>query len=442
MSSERFQWHPASVVYGRRFELMIDDVGSGPPNATIAKTGQLGECRIAANSGRPETLLSIFQAIAVGMEFAVMPPRHARNPAGNDSVSAGLPGATLPVPDNVFQVCSGGSMGPVRRIRRTHSSWLASFEINRSLFSLGAKDSYAVLGELHHSLAFYAALEALHIGADLHLLARQKADRQLARLAANEVSVVYATPAQLRLLATVARRKSCMASSVRLVLIGGAPLDKRTALGVRKLFPGSMLRRFYGTSETSYIAIDDGSTLFGSTGLLYPGVDVVLRDESDAEESGDCGVIWARSPYLCLGRGWPEFRRLHDESGFVSTGDIGRWRANGRLEVLGRNDRLFKVADVTVYPEQIENCICSLPGVESAAAFPIGDDMKGNVVGARVSIGNNGPTVDEILLHCRTRLGGLMAPKRIEVDTRTPQLTASGKVQFAAHSVARQREGQ
>ena len=440
MTGERFQWHPGSVVYGRQYELSVNNAGFGLSSLIVADKGDPGECRIAANSSRPETLLSIFGAVAAGLEFAVMPPMAKRNRDSDDLVPDAEPIAACPTSGHVFQVCSGGSMGPARRIRRSHGSWLASFEINRHLLSLRAHDSYAVLGELYHSLALYAALEALHIGADLHLLVPYRAASQLEKIIANEVSVIYATPAQLRLLVSAAIRTGLSVPAVRLVLVGGAPLDKRTALDVGKLFADAVLRRFYGTSETSYIAIDDGSAPYGSAGFLYPGVEVEVWDGCGAEPSGDSGVFWARSPYVCLGRGWPVFSKLSDESGFVSTGDIGRWCADGRLEVLGRNDRLFKVADVIVHPEQIESFICSLPGVRSAVAYPIGDDMKGNVVGARVSLDKAGPTVDEILMRCRTRLGGLMAPRRIEVGERSPELTATGKPCLAADAIGRRPE--
>ena len=68
------------------------------------------------------------------------------------------------------------------------------------LFGIGPGSRVAVLGALSHSLALYAAIEALHLGADLHLLVGCSPSRQCREMRARGVQVLYATPVQLRML--------------------------------------------------------------------------------------------------------------------------------------------------------------------------------------------------------------------------------------------------
>ncbi len=411
-----FMWNPASTVHGSSFTLTADDVAACPLPSTGSSGNDSVEFWIAARSNRRETLLTVYGAAAIGAEFALVPATEIGTTNNIVPVHAPSRPQAAFKKDAVFQVCSGGTMGKPRRIRRTHRSWLASFEVNRRLFSIGVEDSYAVLGELHHSLALYGALEAIQLGADLRLLAAKRPESQLQALCQHSVSVIYATPIQLRMLAAAARSAGSNCPATRLVMAGGSPLDATTALEVLSVFPNAELRQFYGATETSFVAMDDGKQTSGSSGFPYPGVEVVIKGMADAVTAGVAGQILVRSPYLCIGRGWPDFKDLREDSGFIPTGDVGRWTDDGRLEVLGRKDRMFKVADVAVFPEQIECFISSIPGVEGAQVYPVADALRGNAVSARVVVQNNGPAADEISSRCRDRFGSLSAPRQVSVS--------------------------
>ena len=100
-----------------------------------------------------------------------------------------------------FETLTSGTSGTPRRIRRSQSSWTASFAVNGQLFGIGPGARVAVLGRLSHSLALYAGFEGLHLGAAVHLMDRLRPDRQRRALADLRITQLYATPAQLRLLA-------------------------------------------------------------------------------------------------------------------------------------------------------------------------------------------------------------------------------------------------
>lgn len=313
----------------------------------------------------------------------------------------------------MFETLTSGSSGAPRRIRRTHASWIASFRVNAGLFGIGPGAAVGVLGGLSQSLSLYAALEALHLGADLHLLEGLRPDRQATALRARRVGVLYATPAQLRLLIETG---SPPLPALAHVITGGSKLDPATAAALAALFPAARITEFYGAAETSFISLTDDTTPEGSVGRPYPGVQIDLRD----------GALWIRSPYLACGYAVPVPGGAEWRDGWVSVGEIGRMEG-GCLFLSGRAGRMVTVADRNVFPEEIEAFLLTLPGVTRAAVLPRPDPLRGHLIEAVVAGGDPGA----ILRACRDRMGPLLAPRRVHLVTDWP-LLPSGKTDLTA----------
>ena len=334
----------------------------------------------------------------------------------------------------MFETLTGGSSGAPRRIRRSQASWCASFAVNARLFGIGPRVRVGVLGRLVHSLALYGAVEALWLGADLHLLDELRPDRQRRALALRRVSLIYATPAQLRLLVEAG---GPLLPELRFVIVGGSKLDAglRTGLGV--MAPDCVVRAFYGAAETSFVTLAGPDTPEGSVGAPYPGVEIRVEGDdpggisvgTEGEDRGDAttnGEIWVRSPYLFEGYATdPGSARWRH--GWLSVGEIGAMRG-GYLYLAGRVGRMVKVADQAVYPEEIEACLLALPGVARAAVLPRPDALRG--VHLVAVLMGDAAQEGAILATLRARFGPLKAPKSLIWRADWPML-ASGKTDLA-----------
>jgi len=62
-----------------------------------------------------------------------------------------------------------------------------------------------------------------------------------------------------------------------------------------------------------------------------------------------------------------------DADGWFHTGDLGELDADGYLRVRGRKDNLFVSGGENIQPEEIEEALCRLDGVEDAVVVPIPD---------------------------------------------------------------------
>lgn len=321
----------------------------------------------------------------------------------------------------VFETLTSGSTGQPRRIRRKQRSWWASFVVNARLFGIGPGVRIAVPGRMLHSLSLYGALEGACLGAEVHLLAGLRPDAQGAAVRARGIEVLYATPAQLRLMMEAGGDSL---PDLRLVLVGGSKLDDRLRAALCAIAPGAAVREFYGAAETSFITLTDAASAPGSVGRPYPGVRLEIRAADGAVlKPGGLGEVWVRSPYLCDryagGQGLGALRR----GGWLSVGEMG-WMERGELYLAGRAGRMVTVADQNVFPEEIEAFLGSLPGVRRVAVLPRADLMRGHVL---VAVMQGDPAAEAAILRAvRERLGTLKAPRAVIWRSDWPEL-ASGK---------------
>jgi long-chain acyl-CoA synthetase len=295
-------------------------------------------------------------------------------------------------------------------IERSQASWCASFSINADLFEISHHTRVATLGTLDHSLTLYAGIEALTLGADWMYLGDLPPSQQLNSL---DVDVIYATPTQMRLLSMRAGERTLLRP--KHIVLGGAKLDPTTRATTQDLFPNAKIHEFYGAAECSFITIADEHTPPDSVGRPYPDVEMMIDDDS---------IIHVKSPYLCSGY----LSKGHDlalRDGFVSIDEVGEVDENGYLYLKGRRSGMFTVADQNVFPEEIEQALLQICGVELAAVLPVPDPNRGNRAVAFLAISQN---IDSTEF---TRLG--IRPKDVyRLDSEEWPLLPSQKTDRAA----------
>ncbi|WP_166418958.1 AMP-binding protein [Cochlodiniinecator piscidefendens] len=373
--SDRFHWHPETQVFGDKQHLLKD----------------------------------IFAAINANAGFCLpheMPARVTRFAQVGPQL----------------QCMSSGTTGTARAIRRSHLSWIKSFERNAGMWAIRAQDTYAVLGALSHSLALYGAMEAVHLGADLHILTGQRPDRQMQALSQNQISILYATPAQIRGLC------GAPCQNLRKLLIGGARLDTATRTHAQTQFPNADIFEFYGASETSFIALADHTTPEGSVGQAYPGAQISILDANGTPQpAGADGLVWVSGPYLFddyIGPAAPATQRVDDR---ITVGECGALDENGNLTLKGRYDRMVAIADQNIYPEEIETFLLSQPEIQNAAIIAVADEKRGHILRGFIQGGD----AETVLKHCRTTLGPLKSPRQLISISQWPTLP-SGKTDLQA----------
>ncbi len=409
--------HGTDAVAGGKPDSLspVDTVFSGPAESTR---------RICIISDeRPDlALMSVLKATSQGCSFCVVP-------AGIDEpqriASARFDRCSPPVQCDLpqFQCLSSGTSGGARRIQRSHLSWINSFRVNASLMQISSEDSYAIIGRLSHSLPLYAALEACHLGADVHLLSELRPDRQLEDMARLGSSVLYITPTQARRLCAVPFTDSHTRLRVRHLLCGGGKLDEKTREALKQLFNGATVVEFYGASETSFITMSTAQTPAGSVGRAYPGVLIRILDEQGESVDG-VGEIWVKSDYLFTDYASGDWRDTRRRDGYLSIGEMGQLDEAGHLFLSGRKSRQANVADNFVYLQEVEDVLLRHEAVHHCVVIARQEPLRGEVLIAAIEGTADALLRADILKYARQQLGPILAPRDILFVESMPLLSA------------------
>jgi acyl-CoA synthetase (AMP-forming)/AMP-acid ligase II len=147
-------------------------------------------------------------------------------------------------------------------------------------------------------------------------------------------------------------------------------------------------------------------------------------------KSGEIGEICARGASIMQGY-WkdPAATREVLRDGWLRTGDLGHLDEDGYLFIDGRTVDMIKVGAFRVSPQEVEEVIAAVPGVEEVCAAAMPDELLGQAVKA-VIVKRAGADVDEraVKAYCRQNLAAYKVPKLVEFVSVMPR-TASGKIQ-------------
>ena len=122
---------------------------------------------------------------------------------------------------------------------------------------------------------------------------------------------------------------------------------------------------------------------------------------------------------------------LIDEAGWLRTGDLGRVRPDGYLQLTGRSKELFKVGGELVAPKQVEQVLTGHPSVAQAYVAGVPDERLGEIGWAWVVPGEDAsPNERDLIRHCRRELAGFKVPRGITfVSADHLPMTTTGKIQ-------------
>jgi long-chain acyl-CoA synthetase len=182
----------------------------------------------------------------------------------------------------------------------------------------------------------------------------------------------------------------------------------------------------YGLTETSpIVAINDPVNIqLGTVGLAVPHTTFKLIDEDgNTVPEGEPGEITVSGPQVMLGYWKREdsTARVFTEDGYLKTGDIGVWQADGCLRIVDRAKDMIIVSGFKVFPNQLEDVITQHPQIIECAIVGVPDETTGEAVKLFAVKTEEPLEHDALISWCREKLTAYKIPKQIEFRDELPK---------------------
>ncbi len=387
---------PASIVFDQEFAVLIDGIG---PNVS----------RFVAWHDVPPNGQTLDALILGGDE--------------SDPPAPVAPGRTI--------ILTSGTTGSPRGVPRAQTGGVGPAVALLSVLPLRTGETTVIAAPLFHAWGFGHLALGLLLGSTVVLRRRFDPVATLEAVARHRASVLVAVPVMLQRMLDLpeATRRSFDTSSLRTVVVSGSSLPGGLAPRFMDAF-GDVLYNLYGSTEVAYATVatpEDLRSWPDTAGRRLRGATVVVLDAHEHPvPPGVQGRIWVGNELLF--EGYTGGGTAATAQGLMSSGDVGRLNADGRLFVDGRADDMIVSGGENVFPEEIENLLTEHEAVAEAAVVGVPDEefgqrLKAFVVrkpAAELSAG-------AVRAHIRSNLARYKVPRDVEFVETLPRNLA-GKV--------------
>lgn len=340
-------------------------------------------------------------------------------------------------PDMTRRAClvpTGGTTGPSKGVVHTHYTLEQGMISQYKMFKIGTGDRVLSIAPLSHAagmfaMAFYPA------GGTNVIMAGFEAERVLRLIEREKITHLFLPPTMISVLLTHPGVEKADFSSVKVCLVGAAPIAPEKFKQVVRLF-GPVVWESYAQSEThmpvtvktpdDYI-LKDGSfdePVLRSAGRAAEFAYIeIMDDDGNILPRGKRGEIVVRIPSLmkCYHKN-PEASSEAGAFGFHHTGDIGMMDEAGFVTIVDRKKDMIVTGAFNVYPSEIEKVIYEIPAVLDCVVVGVPHEKWGEAITAIIQVKpGHAMTQEEVIELCRRRLGGVKAPKSVEFWSDLPR---------------------
>lgn len=206
---------------------------------------------------------------------------------------------------------------------------------------------------------------------------------------------------------------------------GGMALHESVAERWRKI-TGTPIVEGYGLTESSPVLTFNplnGGGKDGTIGIPVPSTMVkCVADDGSEVAVGEPGELLAWGPQIMQGY-WnrPEETAKTVVDGWLKTGDIATVDSDGFFTIVDRKKDMILVSGFNVYPNEVEEQIATLEGIQEVGVIGIPDERSGEKVTAFVVAGVNRPSESDVIAHCRKSLAAYKVPSSVQFVDELPK---------------------
>jgi acyl-CoA synthetase len=348
----------------------------------------------------------------------------------------------LPPPDRnpdkiTYLAFTSGTTGTPKGVMHSDNTLLANARAMVEDWHHDERTILLSLSPLSHHIAAVALAQSLAAGMELVVNAPPAGRTPLDWILETGASYVMGVPTHaMDILGELRRRGLDTLGAVKTFYMAGSPIPREVAQSF--LDRGIVPQNVYGMSENSShqytLPTDPAETIVATCGRACRAYQIRLWDQENPDlevAPGEIGEIGGRG--ACLMLGYFDNQEATEESfnreGWFMSGDLGRFDAEGCLEIVGRKKDLIIRGGHNIHPAKIEDLAMRHKAVARVAAFAVADQRLGEKVCLSV-IFHEGAAAEpgELLAHLhKAGLSRYDMPEYFIRMTAYP-LTASGKI--------------
>ena len=329
-----------------------------------------------------------------------------------------------------YLIYTSGTTSKPKGVGITHSMAEFTTQNIKDVLNYSESDIDVLPLPLFHSFGLGCLHTSLFVGSTLILL-KNSNDLQkiLETIRKYNATTLAAIPATLsKLLQFDENDLMEIFSKIRLIITNSTKIPINTTQSFKKICSNGNLATYYGLTEASrstFMIFNNDSSHDESVGKPAPGIEIkIVTDDLKKTPTGE---IWIKGKNV-ISKYWSEsFANEKLIDGWLKTGDLGYFNED-YLYLIGRTDDLINIGGEKVMPDEIENIVKQIPGVENVAAFGIDHKVFGQVVKLHVvKSPNSRLDKSSILKFCIKHLERFKVPTKIDFVTNIPH-TEYGKV--------------
>lgn len=338
---------------------------------------------------------------------------------------------------------TGAPKGALFDHRRSLGGGRAWVNISRQT----AEDRYCVFGPFSHNASYKAGWVAgLMTGSTVYWPDAYDAASILDLIANNRISVMPAPPTVFQEVLAHPHWRDWDISSYRFLSTGATVVPIELIKRLRAETRIAEITTGYGMTECAGSAThtrpgDSVERVAYTVGAAIAGTEIkIVGADGRAAAVGEPGEVLIRDDKLLIEYlENPEATRATlDADGWLRSGDVGIFDAEGYLKLTDRLKDMYIVGGFNVYPAEIEKQMTGLPGIHQSAIIGVPDARLGEV-GHAFIVRSAGSTItaEEIIGWSKANLANYKVPRGITFVDALPMNSTGKVIKFALRELLR-----
>jgi len=413
------------------------------PADTVRQLQTLGVSWFFHHSALEDHVASVRREVPGVRGFIAIDRATPESPALVEWADRHPPGASFPtrgMDDPVAIMTSGGTTGLPKGAIHTNRSWEANIANFFATVAFRKPPIHLVVAPLTHATGVFhwtmVSRGATHViapSADPAVI--------LGLIERHKVNILFLPPTIIYMILSHPDLHKYDCSSLEHFMFGAAPMSVDKLREATTVF-GPVMSQIYGSTETLIMntillreelaeclenpALEHRLASAGREGP-FSRVEIV-DDAGQRLGPNERGEITVRGDFV-MKEYYEDPKRTAEATidGWYHSGDIGYKDEDGYLYIVDRKNDMIISGGFNVYPGEVEQAVLAHPAVQDCAVVGVPHEKWGETVLAAVEVkAGFALDADEFFAFCKSRLGSVKAPKRLEIVDTLPR-SAVGK---------------